>query len=135
MSISDCVFCQIVQNGVNEEIFLETENILGFMDIRPVSDGHCLFITRQHFVKLHEVPNNILSEVLIQIKNAATALELKNYNILQNNGLLASQSVFHIHWHLIPKPNENQGLNFQMKRISDKNQHSIAKKLRSKLNT
>lgn len=59
---------------------------------------------------MHDIPDDQLHEVLSVAKKIAVAQNLENYNILQNNGKLAHQVVDHVHFHLIPKPNEQEGL-------------------------
>ena len=57
-----------------------------------------------------DIPDDSLSEILSTAKKIATATGCENYNILQNNGRLAHQEVDHVHFHMIPKPNEKEGL-------------------------
>lgn len=57
-----------------------------------------------------DIPDSSLTDVLSTAKKIATATGCENYNILQNNGRLAHQEVDHVHFHVIPKPNEKEGL-------------------------
>jgi len=59
---------------------------------------------------LHDIPDDQLAEVLSVTKKIAIAQGVEDYNILQNNGRIAHQVVDHVHFHLIPKPNEEEGL-------------------------
>jgi diadenosine tetraphosphate (Ap4A) HIT family hydrolase len=122
---------------VNGEIpshkIVETDHVLGFMDIGPLSDGHCLFIPKQHAERAHEVHDNVLQEILIHVKNVANAMEIEDYNILQNNGKIAHQAVAHAHWHLIPKPSIDLGLKIEWNPIDGKNQAEIAQKVRDRI--
>ncbi len=85
----------------------EDEVVLSFLDVGPISDGHTLVISKQHFEKLHDCPPQILGEVasrLGKIANAiTTAMGSDGYNLLCNNGRAAGQLVGHLHFHIIPR--------------------------------
>ncbi|KAJ2305884.1 Adenosine 5'-monophosphoramidase, partial [Coemansia sp. RSA 2704] len=72
--------------------------------------GHALVIPKYHAEKLHQLPDEFLAETMPIAKKIAAALGVDNYNVLQNNGKLAHQEVPHVHFHVIPKPNEHEGL-------------------------
>lgn len=84
------------------------------MDIQPTSKGHALVIPKWHGAKLHDIPDEYLLDVLPVTKKIAKALDLDTtetgYNVLQNNGRIAHQEVDHVHFHLIPKPDDKTGL-------------------------
>jgi diadenosine tetraphosphate (Ap4A) HIT family hydrolase len=107
---SDCIFCKIINGEIPSSKILETENVFAFMDISPLSVGHCLFVPKQHAATLHTTDDNTLSEILILMKKVAIAAGFENYNILQNNGKIAHQAVLHTHFHLIPKNSADDGL-------------------------
>lgn len=67
-------------------------------------------IPKHHGAKLTDIPDDQLHEILPVAKKIAAASGADNYNILQNNGRLAHQVVDHVHFHVIPKPNEKEGL-------------------------
>ncbi|TBU26088.1 Per1-domain-containing protein [Dichomitus squalens] len=89
---------------------LETDLNYVFLDIGPVSEGHALIVPKFHSNRMDEVPDEHLAEILPLAKKIAKALDVVDYNILQNNGKIAFQHVFHVHFHVIPKPNEREGL-------------------------
>ncbi|KAI0696548.1 Per1-domain-containing protein [Cerioporus squamosus] len=89
---------------------LETDLSYAFLDIGPVSEGHALIIPKYHSNRMDEVPDEYLAEILPIAKKLAKAMDIVDYNILQNNGKIAFQHVFHVHFHIIPKPNEKEGL-------------------------
>ncbi|KAE8824338.1 hypothetical protein PTNB73_09297 [Pyrenophora teres f. teres] len=91
----------------------ESAKTLAFLDIGPLSKGHSLIIPKFHGAKLHDIPDDQLAEVLSVTKRIAMAQKLEDYNILQNNGRIAHQEVDHVHFHLIPKPNQEEGLGIQ----------------------
>ena len=110
-----CVACEEMKTGTSKygEVILQTDNIIGvLMTERGASPGHCLFMPKEHHEKMHTVPDEILSELIWTVKKVANILELENYNVLQNNGALAFQTLFHVHFHLIPKTAEDEGLRY-----------------------
>jgi diadenosine tetraphosphate (Ap4A) HIT family hydrolase len=67
-------------------------------------------IPKFHGAKLADIPDDHLGEILPVLKKIVTASGATDYNVLQNNGTIAHQEVHHVHFHLIPKPNEDEGL-------------------------
>lgn len=88
----------------------ESDKTLAFLDIGPLSKGHALVIPKYHGAKLQDIPDDQLTEVLPTLKRLVKATGATDYNILQNNGTIAHQEVHHVHFHMIPKPNEEEGL-------------------------
>ncbi|PIA12827.1 HIT-like protein [Coemansia reversa NRRL 1564] len=107
---ADCIFCKIVKGDIPSVKLLETASTFAFLDIGPLSEGHALVVPKYHAEKLHQVPDSFLAEAMPVAKQVAAALNVENYNILQNNGRLAHQEVPHVHFHVIPKPNVEEGL-------------------------
>ncbi|KAI9830612.1 MAG: Adenosine 5'-monophosphoramidase [Thelocarpon superellum] len=90
-----CIFCKIIRGEIPSLKLFESDKILAFLDIQPLSRGHAL------------------REVLPVVKRLVTATGAENYNVLQNNGRLAHQEVDHVHFHMIPKPDAKQGLGIE----------------------
>ncbi|KAF8424084.1 HIT-like domain-containing protein [Tirmania nivea] len=107
-----CIFCKIIKGEVSALKLFESEKVFAFLDIQPLSRGHALVIPKFHGEKLHDIPDDQLAELLPVAKKIAMACGAVDYNILQNNGKLAHQFVPHVHVHMIPKPNEQEGLGF-----------------------
>jgi len=105
-----CIFCKIIKGEIPSMKIFESEKTLAFLDIGPLSKGHSLIIPKHHGAKLHDIPDDQLSEVLSVTKRIAVAQGIEDYNVLQNNGRIAHQEVDHVHFHLIPKPNKQEGL-------------------------
>eukprot|EP00928_Gymnodinium_smaydae_P020567 TRINITY_DN17947_c0_g1_i1.p1 TRINITY_DN17947_c0_g1~~TRINITY_DN17947_c0_g1_i1.p1 ORF type:complete len:160 (+),score=43.58 TRINITY_DN17947_c0_g1_i1:71-481(+) len=108
------IFEKIVAGDIPSHKIYEDELVYAFLDINPLSPGHALVIPKKCYEFLHEVPENTsaaIGRVLPKIAKAVmTATGTKDYNILQNNGSAAHQAVPHVHFHIIPKPSEQQGL-------------------------
>ncbi|ORX74644.1 HIT family protein 1 [Linderina pennispora] len=109
---ADCLFCKIIKGEIPSVKLAETAHSFSFLDIGPLSEGHALVIPKYHAEKMHELPDEFLADAMPVAKKIATALGAENYNILQNNGRLAHQEVKHVHFHIIPKPNAEEGLGF-----------------------
>ncbi|KIW37440.1 uncharacterized protein PV06_10480 [Exophiala oligosperma] len=105
-----CIFCKIVKGDIPSFKLFESDKVLAFLDIQPLSKGHALVIPKHHGAKLVDIPDDSLTELLPVVKKLAVASGAENYNVLQNNGRLAHQEVDHVHFHMIPKPNETEGL-------------------------
>ncbi|KAL2009769.1 hypothetical protein VTN00DRAFT_5576 [Thermoascus crustaceus] len=110
MSSAACVFCKIIKGDIPSFKLFESDKVLAFLDIQPLSRGHALVIPKFHGAKLTDIPDEDLTEILPVAKKLAKAVGAENYNILQNNGRPAHQVVDHVHFHMIPKPNEAEGL-------------------------
>ncbi|KAI1454619.1 HIT domain-containing protein [Annulohypoxylon moriforme] len=105
-----CIFCKIIKGEIPCFKLFESDKTLAFLDINPLSKGHALVIPKFHGAKLSDIPDEQLSEVLPVVKKLATATGAVDWNLLQNNGRIAHQVVDHVHFHMIPKPNEAEGL-------------------------
>ncbi|KAF2200552.1 HIT-like protein [Delitschia confertaspora ATCC 74209] len=105
-----CIFCKIIRGEIPSMKIFESEKTLAFLDIGPLAKGHSLIIPKFHGAKLHDVPDEHLAEIISVAKRIAVAQGVEDYNILQNNGRIAHQVVDHVHFHMIPKPNEKEGL-------------------------
>ncbi|KAH7243195.1 hypothetical protein MRS44_002407 [Fusarium solani] len=109
-SAAGCIFCRIIKGEIPCFKLFESDKTLAFLDIGPLSKGHALVIPKYHGEKLADIPDDHLSEVLPTLKKIVNATGATDYNILQNNGAIAHQEVKHVHFHMIPKPNEKEGL-------------------------
>lgn len=106
---SSCIFCKIVNKQAPASIIYEDENVLAFMDIRPLNEGHTLIIPKEHYVDIFDTPSDLLGRVYNIVK--ATSIAIKKaqkadgISIIQQNGKAAGQDVFHLHVHAIPRYN------------------------------
>ncbi|GFF31096.1 hit family protein 1 [Aspergillus udagawae] len=110
MSSAACIFCKIIKGDIPSFKLFESDKVFAFLDIQPLSRGHALVIPKFHGAKLTDIPDEDLRELLPVAKQIAKASGAEDYNILQNNGRIAHQVVDHVHFHMIPKPNEEEGL-------------------------
>ncbi len=112
--MSDTIFSKIVRGEVPCHRVYEDERVLAFLDITPIAPGHTLLIPKEPARTLDELSDEsaaALGRVLPRICRAVKQVTgFAAYNVLQNNEALAQQSVFHVHFHIIPRPDENRGL-------------------------
>ncbi|MCZ2491939.1 HIT family protein [Dellaglioa carnosa] len=106
--MTDCIFCKIVANEIPSFTIYEDENIKAFLDISQTTPGHTLVIPKKHVADIFEYDQALASAVFAKIPMIASAIKASNpdiqgMNIINNNGAIAYQSVFHSHFHLIPR--------------------------------
>lgn len=106
--MTDCIFCKIVANEIPSFTIYEDENIKAFLDISQTTPGHTLVIPKKHVTNIFEYDQALASDVFAKIPMIASAIKASNpdiqgMNIINNNGAIAYQSVFHSHFHLIPR--------------------------------
>ena len=105
--MEDCIFCKIVRGEIPSAKVLETDKVLAFLDINPVSKGHTLAIPKTHYATFVEIPEDVLTalgEALGKIGEAAKSkLNAAGFNILLNDGRAAGQLIDRSHFHLIPR--------------------------------
>ncbi len=113
MSADNCLFCKMVAGQIPVTKVYEDEDVLVFLDIGPISDGHTLVIPKQHFERLDDCPAELLGRVFSHLGKiagaVAGAMNSDGYNVLCNNGSAAGQVIEHLHFHIIPR-NAGDGL-------------------------
>lgn len=109
----NCIFCKIIAGKIPCAKVYEDENILAFLDINPTARGHCLVVPKGHYPTLLELPSSEGEALLHAMRVVAGAVKEEcradGFNCIQNNFSAAGQMVFHSHWHIIPRF-ENDGL-------------------------
>lgn len=112
MKDSNCIFCKISAGEIPSKTIYEDEEFRVILDISPAAKGHALIIPKEHYANIYEIPEDVAARVMILAKRLAAhmteVLKCDGFNIVQNNGEVAGQTVFHFHMHLIPRY-ENDG--------------------------
>jgi histidine triad (HIT) family protein len=112
--MSETIFSKILRGEIPCFKVYEDPHVLAFLDVGPLSRGHTLVIPKEPAATLDQLSDDAaaaIGRVLPRICRAVKkATGSEDYNVLQNNGSLAHQAVFHVHFHIIPKPNEAEGL-------------------------
>jgi histidine triad (HIT) family protein len=115
--MSGTIFSKIISGEIPCHRVYEDEHVLSFLDIAPLSPGHTLVIPKEPartLDELSEAAGAALGRVLPRICKAVKSVTgCAAYNVLQNNEASAHQAVFHVHFHIIPKPDEVRGLSLR----------------------
>ncbi|MBW1605714.1 HIT family protein [Lactobacillus sp. Sy-1] len=116
--MTDCIFCKIINGDIPSYTVYEDDVIKAFLDISQATPGHTLVIPKKHVPNIYEYDAEFASQVFARIPKIARAIrkfspDIKGMNIVNNNGELAYQSVFHSHFHLIPRYTNQDGFSMQ----------------------
>ena len=107
MRQDNCIFCKIAAGDIPSATIYEDNDFRVILDIEPASKGHALILPKEHYVNLYELSDDLAAKALIVAKKVITKmtgiLGCDGYNVVQNNGEAAGQTVFHFHIHLIPR--------------------------------
>ena len=107
---SSCIFCAIAAGEIPSFKVYEDDEVLAYLDINPFSKGHTLVIPKSHSEGLLDTPGVTLGKLIDRVKLVADkvkrATQCDGFNVLQNNGASAGQSVMHIHFHIVPRYGE-----------------------------
>lgn len=107
MRKDDCIFCKLANGDIPTNTIYEDENFRVIMDAAPATKGHALVLPKDHFDNIYDIDGDVLAKAVQVgqkvIKHATKVLSCQGYNLLQNNGEAAGQTVFHFHLHLIPR--------------------------------
>lgn len=101
----DCLFCKIISGDIPSNTIYEDEFVKVFLDINPISNGHCLIVSKKHYSNIEDIDLETLkhvNEVAKKIyKKLKEKLNCEGLTLVQNNGL--GQEVKHYHLHLVPR--------------------------------
>ena len=113
---ASCIFCKIIEGKIPCHLLYEDKQTLSFLDIGPLSRGHCLVIPKNHYVTLETMPIELATACMETVARVGTAVlgatGAEAWNVLQNNGQQAGQVVGHVHFHIIPRT-DSDGLGFR----------------------
>ena len=115
MKKEDCIFCKIANGEIPSTTLYEDEDFRVILDLGPATRGHALLLPKNHFANLFELDDETAQKAILVAKKMAgkmkAALGADGFNLVQNNGEAAGQTVFHFHMHLIPRyENDNAGI-------------------------
>ena len=134
----DCIFCDIIEGKSEAEIIYEDENIISFLDIRPVNYGHTLIIPKKHYDNFLSVSIEDMNRLTTALKIVSAAVKKSvnadGFNIVVNNGEAAGQTVFHFHFHIIPRFENDFRFKPSFKEYSNGSMKEFAGKIRLELN-
>ena len=134
--MSDCIFCKIAGGDIPSATLYEDDDFRVILDASPASKGHALILPKEHYANLYELDDEVAAKVLVLAKKMITKLTdilgCDGYNIVQNNGEIAGQTVFHFHMHLIPRYEGDQvALTWKPGELTDEMKEEILNKVKA----
>ena len=107
MMKDDCIFCKLANGVFATRSIYEDEDFNVILDVAPATKGHALILPKVHADNLYQLPDDTAAKAFVLAKKLAGKMTEKlgcdGFNIVQNNGTVAGQTVFHFHLHLIPR--------------------------------
>ena len=107
MKRDDCIFCKIANGEIPSATVYEDDYFRAILDLGPASDGHTLILPKEHFADLCELDEAVGAKVLGVAAKIGKAMKeglgCAGFNVVQNNGAAAGQTVMHFHVHVIPR--------------------------------
>ena len=124
MKDCNCIFCKIANGEIPSTTLYEDEDFRVILDLGPATRGHALLLPKEHYKNLFELDDETASKVLGIAKKVGAkmvkALHADGFNLVQNNGEPAGQTVFHFHMHLIPRyENDGAGIGWKQGTLTD----------------
>lgn len=114
-----CVFCKIIDGEIPSSKVYEDDEVLAILDLSQVTKGHTLVMPKKHYANILEIPAEELGKMIQKVQMIARKvtkkLNAKGFNILVNTNEIAGQSVMHLHFHIIPRYDENDGIKIEFK--------------------
>ena len=127
-----CVFCDIISKHAPAHVVYEDENAVAFLDLFPFTRGHLLVVPKRHVDRLVDLPESEYEGYLRAVANVCRHVEKlsRHYNIAANQGALAGQIVFHLHFHIIPRYGEANPFRVTPRvRLTDDEGHEVLRAL------
>jgi histidine triad (HIT) family protein len=136
--MEDCIFCKIAGGEIPSATIYEDDDFRVILDLGPATFGHALILPKAHYKDLTEIPDELLAKAAGLAKKVVITLKKElpcdGYNVIQNNGIAAGQSVFHFHIHLIPRyQNDHAHILWTPGKLSDEDRDEILRKTAGKL--
>lgn len=138
MKKDDCIFCKLANGEIPTNALYEDDIVKVIFDLGPATRGHVLVIPKEHFDNVFSMDDKTAAHVFVVASRVAKALHTQlgcdGMNILQNNGEIAGQTVFHFHMHIIPRYKDD-GVNVKWTpgKFDDELAHDLIEKLRDRI--
>jgi len=134
--MENCIFCKIANGEIPAATLYEDADFRVILDLGPASKGHALILPKTHAANIYELSDELAAKAMVLAKKMATvmteALECDGFNIVQNNGEPAGQTVFHFHMHLIPRyKNDEVGLTWTPGELTEEDKKEILAKVKA----
>ena len=128
------IFTRIASGEIPSYKVAESEDFYAFLDINPLAKGHTLVIPKAQSAGLLDTPDAALGEMVARVRKVAARLKevlrCDGFNILQNNGEAAGQTVMHVHFHIVPRYAGGEALSFKSGKGDMEALKALAERLR-----
>lgn len=136
--MENCVFCNLANGIWDSATLYEDADFRVILDLGPAAKGHALILPKAHYANIYEIPEELAAKAIVLAKKMAgimtEALGCDGFNIVQNNGEAAGQTVFHFHMHLIPRYNgDDAGFGWKTKELDEETKEEVLAKVRAKM--
>ena len=138
MKKDDCIFCKLANGEIPTNALYEDDIVKVIFDASPAAKGHVLILPKEHFDNIFSMDEKTAGHVFAVASKIAKFLNdelgCDGMNLLQNNGEIAGQTVFHFHMHLIPRYKGDQvGITWHPGELSDADKEEILLKVKEQL--
>ena len=135
MKDENCIFCKLANGEIPTATLYEDDDFRVILDAGSASKGHALILPKEHYANLYELDDELAGKVLVLAKKMITKLTdilgCDGYNIVQNNGESAGQTVFHFHLHMIPRYKDDKvGLTWTPGELTEEEKEEILSKMK-----
>lgn len=136
--MENCVFCNLANGIWDSATLYEDDDFRVILDLGPASKGHALILPKAHYANIYEIPEELAAQAIVLAKKMAgimtEALNCDGFNIVQNNGEAAGQTVFHFHMHLIPRYKDDKaGFGWNTGELDEATKQEILTKVLAKM--
>ena len=136
--MENCVFCNLANGIWDSATLYEDDDFRVILDLGPASRGHALILPKAHYANIYEIPEELAAKAIVLAKKMAgimtEALDCDGFNIVQNNGEAAGQTVFHFHMHLIPRYKDDKaGFGWNTKELDEATKQEVLTKVLAKM--
>ena len=134
MKDDNCIFCKLANVEIPTATLYEDDDFRVILDAGPAAKGHALILPKEHYANLYELDDEVAAKVLPLAKKMITKLTdilgCDGYNLVQNNGEAAGQTVFHFHLHMIPRyKDDGVGLTWKMGELTEEDKNDILSRM------
>lgn len=136
--MENCVFCNLANGIWDSATLYEDEDFRVILDLGPAAKGHALILPKAHYANIYEIPEELAAKAIVLAKKMAgimtEALGCDGFNIVQNNGEAAGQTVFHFHMHLIPRyKNDGAGFGWKTGELDEATKQEVLENVKKKM--
>ena len=136
--MENCVFCNLANGIWDSATLYEDDDFRVILDLGPAAKGHALILPKAHYANIYEIPEELAAKAIVLAKKMAgimtEALDCDGFNIVQNNGEAAGQTVFHFHMHLIPRYKDDKaGFGWNTGELDEATKQEILTKVLAKM--